>query len=117
MEKSFAPKSGFGRVSAGLMVATGVTLCLDLLFTPFLSLLFNNYEAYWVIGIGMLGFGAGGAVVAAGTELEPAVLAMGVPARVIRGLTAEERERNRQITLGYVETARAHACLPPVETA
>ena len=29
----------------------------------------------------------------------------------------EQRERNRQITLGYVETARAHACWPPVETA
>jgi carbonic anhydrase/acetyltransferase-like protein (isoleucine patch superfamily) len=58
-----------------------------------------------------------GAVVVPGTQLEPGVLAVGVPARVVRELTAEERERNRQITLGYVETARAHACWPPVETA
>ena len=58
-----------------------------------------------------------GAVVAPGTQLEPGVLAVGVPARVVRELTAEERERNRQITLGYVETARAHAWLPPAESA
>lgn len=52
---------------------------------------------------------AAGALVSPGTQLAPGVLAMGVPARVVRELTAEERERNRQITLGYVENARAHA--------
>jgi len=50
-----------------------------------------------------------GAVVPPGTQLEPGVLAVGVPARVVRALTPEERERNREITLGYVELARAHA--------
>ena len=56
------------KLSVGLMIATGTTLCLELLFTRFISLLFNNYEAYWVIGIGMLGFGAGGALVATARE-------------------------------------------------
>jgi carbonic anhydrase/acetyltransferase-like protein (isoleucine patch superfamily) len=50
-----------------------------------------------------------GAVVSPGTQLAPGVLAVGVPARVVRSLTAEERERNLKITLGYVENARAHA--------
>ena len=50
-----------------------------------------------------------GAVVSPGTELAPGVLAIGVPARVVRELSPEERERNLQITLGYVENARAHA--------
>ncbi len=61
-------KSGFRRMNFALMAATAITLSLELLFTRFISLLFNNYEAYWVIGIGMLGFGAGGALVAAARE-------------------------------------------------
>lgn len=50
-----------------------------------------------------------GAVVLPGARIEPGMLAVGVPARVVRALDAEERERNRSTALGYVETARAHA--------
>jgi carbonic anhydrase/acetyltransferase-like protein (isoleucine patch superfamily) len=50
-----------------------------------------------------------GALLPPGMQLESGMLALGVPARAVRELTPEERERNRQITLGYVETARAHA--------
>ncbi len=50
-----------------------------------------------------------GAVVAPGTRIEPRGLAVGVPARVVREVTEEERALQRRRTLDYVETARAHA--------
>ena len=54
------------RLFFGLAIATMVTLSLELLFSRFVSLLFNSYEAYWVIGLALLGFGAGGGFVATG---------------------------------------------------
>jgi carbonic anhydrase/acetyltransferase-like protein (isoleucine patch superfamily) len=50
-----------------------------------------------------------GAVVSPGTTIEAGGLALGVPARVVRRVTDEERELQRRRTLDYVETARAHA--------
>lgn len=50
-----------------------------------------------------------GAVVTPGVEIEPRGLAVGVPARVVRSISDEERELQRRRTLDYVETARAHA--------
>jgi carbonic anhydrase/acetyltransferase-like protein (isoleucine patch superfamily) len=50
-----------------------------------------------------------GALVAPGVRIEPGGLALGVPARVVRSVTDEERELQRRRTLDYVATARAHA--------
>ncbi len=50
-----------------------------------------------------------GAVVAPGVRIEAGGLAVGVPARVVRQVTEEERVLQRRRTLDYVETARAHA--------
>ncbi len=50
-----------------------------------------------------------GAVVAPGARIEAGGLAVGVPARVVRQVTEEERALQRRRTLDYVETARAHA--------
>ena len=50
-----------------------------------------------------------GALVAPGVSIEPGSLALGVPARVVRRVTDEERELQRRRTLDYVATARAHA--------
>jgi carbonic anhydrase/acetyltransferase-like protein (isoleucine patch superfamily) len=50
-----------------------------------------------------------GAVVTPGSSIEPGGLAVGIPARVVRRVTNEEREQQRRRTLDYVETARAHA--------
>lgn len=50
-----------------------------------------------------------GAVVTPGARIEAGGLALGVPARVVRRVTQEERDLQRQRTLQYVETARAHA--------
>ncbi|MEN8182563.1 MAG: gamma carbonic anhydrase family protein [Myxococcota bacterium] len=50
-----------------------------------------------------------GAVVAPGTEIPEASLAVGVPARVVRRLSREERELQRRRTLDYVKTARVYA--------
>jgi carbonic anhydrase/acetyltransferase-like protein (isoleucine patch superfamily) len=50
-----------------------------------------------------------GAVVTPGTKIAPRTLAVGTPARPVRELGAEELARQREQTLGYVETARAHA--------
>lgn len=49
-----------------------------------------------------------GAVVTPGSQVAPGILVMGVPARAVRELTAEERDRNRRTTLLYVETAKEH---------
>jgi carbonic anhydrase/acetyltransferase-like protein (isoleucine patch superfamily) len=52
---------------------------------------------------------AAGALVAPGVRIEPGGLALGIPARVVRSVTDEERELQRRRTLDYVVTARAHA--------
>ena len=52
---------------------------------------------------------AAGAVVTPGFAVPPRMLAMGVPARVVREVPAEERKLQRERTLASVETARAHA--------
>lgn len=49
-----------------------------------------------------------GAVVRPGTRLEAGLLAVGVPARVVRPITKDELALQRERTLRYVETARAH---------
>jgi carbonic anhydrase/acetyltransferase-like protein (isoleucine patch superfamily) len=50
-----------------------------------------------------------GAVVTPGSEIPARSLAVGIPARVIRQLSDQELHEQRQRTLSYVETARAHA--------
>jgi carbonic anhydrase/acetyltransferase-like protein (isoleucine patch superfamily) len=50
-----------------------------------------------------------GALVAPGTRVPPAVLVLGAPARTVRALSDAERAEQRERTLRYVETARAHA--------
>ena len=50
-----------------------------------------------------------GAVVTPGTVVPEGMLAVGIPARVVRPLRAEEREEQRRRALEYVENARVHA--------
>lgn len=50
-----------------------------------------------------------GAVVPPGFQVPEGTLALGVPARVVRDLSAEERREQRQRTRHYVEVARHHA--------
>ncbi|MGI9591498.1 MAG: gamma carbonic anhydrase family protein, partial [Myxococcota bacterium] len=50
-----------------------------------------------------------GALVAPGATIEPGMMALGVPAKVVRAVRDDEREHNRAATLGYVDTAREHA--------
>jgi len=50
-----------------------------------------------------------GALVPPGARIEAGALAVGIPARVVRKVTDEERELQRRRTLDYVDTARAHA--------
>lgn len=50
-----------------------------------------------------------GAVVTPGTVIESGMLALGMPAKVVRSLAVEEIELQRERTLRYVETARMHA--------
>lgn len=52
---------------------------------------------------------AAGALVSPGTEIPPGALALGVPARVVRVLSAEERAAQRARAHEYVETARLYA--------
>jgi carbonic anhydrase/acetyltransferase-like protein (isoleucine patch superfamily) len=52
---------------------------------------------------------AAGAVVGPGVVIPDGALALGVPARVVRGLSAEERAAQRRRALEYVETARHYA--------
>ncbi|GAA4657127.1 gamma carbonic anhydrase family protein [Arthrobacter cryoconiti] len=59
-----------------------------------------------VIGEGSLV--AGGAVVLEGAIIPPGSLVAGVPAKVRRGLTQEEREHVRDNATHYVELARKH---------
>jgi carbonic anhydrase/acetyltransferase-like protein (isoleucine patch superfamily) len=50
-----------------------------------------------------------GALVAPGAEIPAGALALGVPARVVRALSAEERAAQRARAAEYVETARRYA--------
>jgi carbonic anhydrase/acetyltransferase-like protein (isoleucine patch superfamily) len=50
-----------------------------------------------------------GALVPPGAKIPARHLARGVPARVVRPLTAEEVQRQRERALEYVATARAYA--------
>ncbi len=50
-----------------------------------------------------------GSVVTPGTRVPEGAVAVGVPARVVRELSPEERREQRARALAYVETARAHA--------
>ena len=50
-----------------------------------------------------------GAVVTPGSRIEAGMLAVGMPARVVRPLRVDEIELQRARTLRYVETARLHA--------
>lgn len=52
-----------------------------------------------------------GSVVTPGTVISPHTIAMGTPAREIRTLTDDERDKQIQRTLHYVETARLHAAV------
>jgi carbonic anhydrase/acetyltransferase-like protein (isoleucine patch superfamily) len=52
-----------------------------------------------------------GAVITEGTQIPPGVLALGLPARVVRGLTPEELEANRRRAVSYAELAGRHAAL------
>lgn len=52
---------------------------------------------------------AAGAVVRPGQIVDAESLVAGVPARVVRSLTREEVDVQRERTLKYVETARIHA--------
>src|SRR5271165_1100796 len=51
---------------------------------------------------------AAGAVVPEGAEIPPESMVMGVPAKVKRQLTSEERARFRQNAMHYVEAARIY---------
>jgi carbonic anhydrase/acetyltransferase-like protein (isoleucine patch superfamily) len=51
---------------------------------------------------------AAGALIPEGAEIPPESMVMGVPAKVKRQLTAEERERFRQNAMHYVEAARIY---------
>jgi len=57
---------------------------------------------------------AAGAVVTPGTKVAPHSLVVGIPAKVVRVLSQEERELQVERTLGYVETARKHALAAPL---
>lgn len=50
-----------------------------------------------------------GSVVTPGSVVEPGTLVLGTPARPVRTLSERERRVQRERTLRYVETARAHA--------
>lgn len=52
---------------------------------------------------------AAGAVVTPGMQVPDGTLAQGVPARVVRELSQDERREQRVQALHYVETARTHA--------
>jgi carbonic anhydrase/acetyltransferase-like protein (isoleucine patch superfamily) len=66
-----------------------------------------------VIGAGALV--AAGAVVTPGSVIESGMLAVGVPAKPVRRLSAEERAHQVERALAYVETARGHAQQDPLD--
>lgn len=51
---------------------------------------------------------AAGALIPAGMEVPEGMLAVGVPARIVRPLTAEERRQQRALAAKYRDVARAH---------
>ena len=65
----------------------------------------------WALTVAVMAFAtlvAAGAVVPEGTEVPAESMVMGVPAKVKRPLTADERERFRQNAQHYVEAARIY---------
>ncbi len=62
-----------------------------------------------VIGEGALV--AAGSVVTPGTHIPDRMVAVGTPARPVRPLSDDERALQRERTLEYVATARAHAAV------
>ena len=52
-----------------------------------------------------------GAVATPGTVIPAGMLAVGIPARVVRAMSPEERASQRAHARRYVETARAHAAV------
>ncbi|NLH95316.1 MAG: gamma carbonic anhydrase family protein [Synergistaceae bacterium] len=54
---------------------------------------------------------AAGSLVPEGQEVAPGSLLMGVPARVVRSILPEERDRIRELAASYVELAFLHASL------
>ncbi len=56
----------YWRIRIALLLTTMVTLCVELLLTRLVSILFQASDAYWVVAVALLGFGIGGALVAAG---------------------------------------------------
>jgi carbonic anhydrase/acetyltransferase-like protein (isoleucine patch superfamily) len=54
---------------------------------------------------------AAGAVVTEGKEFPPHSMLMGIPARVVRQITPEEREELLQDAQGYVQRAREQLLL------
>ena len=52
---------------------------------------------------------AAGALVPKGMQVPPGSLVMGMPARVVRPLRADEQEANLRLAEKYMELARAHA--------
>lgn len=58
--------------------------------------------------VGEHGVVAAGAVVPPGMEVPPGKVVMGVPARIVRDVTAAEREYAAEVVRRYVELAREH---------
>jgi len=56
------------RLVLSLTLVTLSTLCIELLLSRLISLLFLSGDAYWIIAVALLGFGTGGALLAAGGE-------------------------------------------------
>ncbi len=54
-----------------------------------------------------------GCVVPPGVNIPPRSLVLGVPGRVVRSLSDEETQLQRERTLAYVDNARAHAASRP----
>jgi len=54
---------------------------------------------------------AAGSLVPEGQKVPPGSLVMGVPARVVRSIRPEERDRIRELAASYVELAFLHASL------
>jgi carbonic anhydrase/acetyltransferase-like protein (isoleucine patch superfamily) len=54
---------------------------------------------------------AAGSLVPEGQEVPPGSLVMGIPAKVIRSIRPEERERIRDLAASYVELALLHASM------
>jgi carbonic anhydrase/acetyltransferase-like protein (isoleucine patch superfamily) len=84
---------GHGAVVHGATVGDNVTIGMN-------AVVMNGAQ------IGQDSIVAVGAVVTEGTVVPPGSLVVGLPAKVKRGLTADEIERNRWAAEHYVENAR-----------